>query len=105
MTELVTLEEHQTFASASQRARALATLHKQQTAIRRNMTGWEVLVPPHLTNVARGAAADGDSDDYQLLDTGDDDEAEREQLIEELEGDREDWARSEEEGWYYGDDD
>ena len=102
MADLVFLEEHPTFASASQRARALAIQHKQQTGVRSSPSGWEVLVPPHLSNPAvRGYAAD--SDEYEPIDYGYEDD-EREQIAQELEDDREDYARSEEDGWYYGDD-
>ena len=104
MTDLVQLEEHETFASASQRARGLAMQHKQQTGIRRSAAGWEVLVPAHLSkSTVRGSAAD--DDDYHPAESTYDPDDEREQLVEELEGDREDFARSEEEGWYYSDDD
>ena len=104
MTDLLFLEEHKTFADASRRARDLAIQHKQQTGIRRKANGWEVMVPLHFAEkVARSSAiADEDS---EPVDSGYDPDDERGGLIEDLESDREDWARSDEEGWYYGDDD
>lgn len=108
--DLVILEEHPLFQAATDRARALALTHGESIEIRRQQSGWAVLAQPALAALLRDDRRDQESMEYVREDDGAwAAEAEYqhevlEPLMEELEEDRESWARSEEEGWFYGDD-
>lgn len=106
MTELVLLEQHQTFLEASNRARTLAIQHKKETSIRRSASGWEVLVATSLQQQVRPresspnytpgeAEHDYDNEHERDLD--------RHLITEEFFEDQESWARSDEDGWFYAD--
>lgn len=118
MGELIYLEDYRTFRDAQARARFLALQYKKQTGVCRNEAGWDVLVDSGVaaqvrktpTN-AQGSNTAGESwncfaDDYLVEDPAAEQEYEREvlePLFEEMAEDQEDWARSNEEGWFYGD--
>ena len=106
MNDLVRLEEHQTFLSASQRARLLAMEHRKRTGVRRTPTGWEVLVSASMrTNAAHHEESYPRECEQVAADYDDELDDEKQLLAEELRSDSEDWARSAEEGWYHSDDD
>lgn len=97
MPDLLVIEDHPDFGSASRRAKELAVRFTENTGIERNSTGWAVLassavlsahVPPETEHAAElehySSPCDND-------------------LIEEFESDQDDWARSEEDGWFYED--
>jgi hypothetical protein len=106
MADLVRLEEHQTFSSASKRARFLAMEHEQKTGVRRTPTGWEVLVSASMrTNAAHHQEIYPQECEQIASDCEDELGDEMQLLAEELRSDSEDWARSAEEGWYHSDDD
>ncbi|MBX3691627.1 hypothetical protein [Dokdonella sp.] len=102
MSDLVFLEHYNDFQSASYRARALATRHRKETALRRSQTGWDVLVPTSLRDIFQAQESESEyepgEDDYEY--EHDDD---RQLIAEEMIEDQENWARSDEDGWYYPD--
>ncbi len=128
MAMLVHMEKHSTFASASERAKILARRYGEDSLVQRLYVGWVVLVfaqakkhegttyvtdrGTEITLIAgRIRVVSNDSeriDPYCAGGTDDlDDYDETESLDslrEEIDGDREDWARSDDEGWYYADD-
>jgi len=75
---------------------------KKEIALRRDPTGWEVLVPISLGDVlwAQESMSEyepGEDDyEYEL----DDDS---QMIVEEMLEDQVSWARSDEDGWYYAD--
>jgi hypothetical protein len=83
MPEFLIIEEHPDFGSASRRAKVLAS-----SAV------LSALVPP---GTEQTADLEDDSSSY-------DDDYQKEvvePLIEEFQSDQDDWARSEEDGWFY----
>lgn len=112
MKAFVPLEEYKTFLAATRRAKAIAMKHKHQTGVRRSLNGWEVLVPTRTAvNLDSQSLIDVDFetygsscylDDSDYTDYGYD--RELEQVMDDVASDRDDWERSEEEGWYYSDD-
>jgi len=102
MSELVFLEHHSNFRSASIRARSIAACHKNEIALRRSPTGWDVMVPTSLRDTFRTQESESE------YDSGEDDyESERDDdrhlIAEEMSEDQESWARSDEDGWFYAD--
>lgn len=103
MPEFLIIEEHPDFGSASRRAKELAVRFTERTGIERSSKGWAVLassavlsalVPPETEQTAD---LEDDSSSY-------DDDYQKEvvePLIEEFQSDQDDWARSEEDGWFY----
>lgn len=106
MKELVPLEEHSSFHGAASRAKEIAYEHKVQTGLRCSSNGWEVMVPSLVTK-SISAVEDDSFIRYESSRYEDDDEnysyfdEEMDGLIEDFESDQDDWARSEDEGWYY----
>jgi len=91
------------FSAASKRARQLAIEYKTQVALCRNENGWNILVPEA---IASQMVFTGHADDYLGPELHDDLEldGERDLIWQEIVDDQESWARSDEEGWFYGDD-
>lgn len=94
MNELQVVGKHQSFKTASEQARELALRLRVPTQLRRTDDGWEVIAsparhfkrsPPEHVEPARASSH------------------EERELAEEIEEDREDWAHSDEDGWYYKD--
>jgi hypothetical protein len=94
VNELEVVGRHQSFKAASEQARDLALRLRAQTQLRRTDEGWEVVGPP-ATNFRR-STPDG-ADPVHVP------SREEHELAGEIAEDREDWARSEEDGWYYKD--
>lgn len=108
MSELVVIEEHRDFASASRSAKELAERFAEQIVIKRCSTGWNVLA----SSATQSAIAEQNvkiddiyhealAEDFQNVSN---EEHEREvavELLEEFQSDQDDWARSEEDGWFY----
>lgn len=105
MNDLVELETFADFLTASTRAKRLALQFQEFTAIARTDTGWGVLVSFDVLNALQQIDdhACGDDDDDWLQDSDEDDYQREvaEPLVEEFMSDQDDWARSEEEGWFY----
>lgn len=117
---LVPIETHSTFRLAADHARDLAIEFQTLTGLQRAHAGWQVLIAADVAKVirdylARDAADDFDSD---LDETEDErwEQSERDESIaverdltdelrEEFSSGMDDWGRSEETGWCYGDDD
>ena len=85
--------------------------HGDSAWVRRASAGWQVAVQPAIAALLRVEARPvgpphapyhlGDDDAVYAYD---DYQAEiQAELMEEIEEDRDNWARSEEEGWFYGD--
>jgi hypothetical protein len=109
MAKLICLERHSSFVGASRRARALAMQHKKETFVRRGESGWEVFGSELPKKIQRNTDSETEyslEEDWYGLEedryVGEDD-GERTLLLEEIASDQDDWARSEEEGWYYAD--
>ena len=104
MSALSVLEEYPDFASASHRAKELAIRYSQRTGIEQSPEGWAVLVSQDvLSALAPIEEVQADYEDYS--DPYDDDYQKEviQPLIEEIQGDQDAWARSEEDGWFYED--
>lgn len=104
MSALSVLEEHPDFASASRRAKELAVRFSQRTGIERIPEGWAVLVSQDVLS-AHAPVEDVQADYEDDSDPYDDDYQKEviQPLIEEIQGDQDAWARSEEDGWFYED--
>lgn len=108
MRELISLQCFPNFRAAAEHAKALAIESQSQTGVRRSGSGWSVLASPSVARLEPILSDDCREDLYDAEEGGyeAEDEYQREviePLLEELEEDREDYARSEEEGWFYGD--
>jgi hypothetical protein len=108
----VDLERCHSYREASIRASELAKTHRETTWVRRADIGWSVAVSSALADLLHAKEVLGRSTD--ATSSGDDEDAQRfacddyqqgldEEVMDDIEDDRDDWARSEEEGWYYGD--
>lgn len=108
MPVLVPYATFKLFREAAIKARTLAVDNSVQTQLKRSQSGWEVRVPPETLLIGIGMMERSVSvheevgDHYVEEDYYASSEADSE-LREELAMDQDDWARSEEEGWYYGD--
>lgn len=106
-------DTYATYAEAAGRAKFLARTFQTAVQLRAACSAWEVLLPgnyrPELDSMGRHASPSTDwledeapfpsnhgYDDY-------DDDGEGALLSEELAEDRENWARSDEDGWFYPD--
>lgn len=121
MGELIYLEDYRTFRDAQARARILAMHYEKQTGVCRNEAGWDVLVDSGVAAQVRNTPANKrqsnnaaavwadciEDDHYQAQVTGEEDYQREvlQPLMQEIEEDQENWARSDEEGWFYGDED
>lgn len=106
MAALLVIEEHRDFASASRRAKELAVRFTERTGIERSSRGWAVLASSKalsaLTPPEAEQATDLEDDSVAYDDDYQKDVVQP--LIEEFQSDQDDWARSEEDGWFYDDD-
>ena len=84
-----------TFRSAIEESRAATKILGEQTAVRREGDLWIVLVPPGGTYLLRAMPVEGDHGSTLNLDP--------EPFAKDLSSDQDDWARSEEDGWFYED--
>jgi hypothetical protein len=100
--KLLPVEEYSNFFSASERAKQLAYEFEQETGVRRIKTGWEVLAS-NSVSVALSKSIENDYDDYTDSYYDYDQYEAAEELTNELQSYADDWARSEEEGWFYED--
>lgn len=108
MDNLVSYEQFENFRDAAKEAKAFAISNAVQTTVRRYPYGWEVLVPVDSIACGKELAdqqrAEDDADVGSHYDDDRDDAYdEMRELHEEIQTDQEDWARSDEDGWYYGD--
>lgn len=112
MADRVDLAEYRSYREASVRASELAKTHRETTWVRRADSGWSVAVSSALADLLHAKGVLGCSTD--ATSSGGDEDDERfarddyqqvldEEVMDDIEDDRHDWARSEEEGWYYGD--
>jgi hypothetical protein len=108
MDNLVSYDRFAKFSDAAEAAKAFAISNAVPATVRRYPNGWEVLVP--VGSTASGAsladlqrAEDDAESGSHYDDDGNDSYEEMRELHEEIESDQEDWARSDEDGWYYGD--
>lgn len=105
MAELVVAEDHLDFAAACRRAKELAARYQERTGVERSSKGWAVLVS-RTTLLAISPHENEYADNVEDYSSSDDDEyqkQERQSLIEEFRSNQDDWARSDEEGWFYED--
>lgn len=99
-----------TFAQAATKARAIAALRKCTVSVVRSEFGWLIHLPECIS--PRPAAQDFEGTDYvtnSVQEVRWADELAMEDVLEErptddFASDQDDWARSEEEGWFYADD-
>lgn len=84
-----------TFLSAIEGAKAAAKILGAQTAVHREGDLWIVLVPPGSAYLLGAMPVEDDSGSTFDLDP--------EPFTEDLSSDQDDWARSEEDGWFYED--
>lgn len=104
METLFYLEHYRHFRDASERARGLAVHYKQQTGVSPRQDGWEVLVPRMVLREEYSSSDEGSEVEGVFeVDSGDSDESDFQELLSELANDQEDFARSEEQGWFYAD--
>jgi hypothetical protein len=106
MSELVSVEEYPDFSAASNRAKRLAIQFKERTGIQRIETGWTVLVSNSVATVLVSFVEDEAAEYEDYSSNLYDDEYQHEVVqpfIEEFQSDQDDWARLEEEGWFYKD--
>lgn len=102
MSTLSVLEEYPDFASTSRRAKELAVHFSQRTGIKRSPEEWTVLVSQD--DLSALAPVEDVQADYQDDSDPYDDDYQKEviqPLIDEIQGDQDAWARSEEDGWFY----
>ena len=97
MTERVFLEEHSTFEGASRRARELARLTALPASVRPRSFCWVVMA----RGVPEPTSSTGDGDDAVVAEPVDD--GEMALVTQEISEAQDDWARSEEDGWFYED--
>ena len=108
MKNLVVLEQHDAFSSASQSAKELAVKFKESTGILRAENAWAVLVSESVAAVI-AASIEEDFSDFDHEDCSSDpydDDYQREvvqPLIEETQGVQDSWAPSKEEGRFWQD--
>lgn len=113
MTAFVPLVEYPDFRGASAEARSIAIDYGEAVGIARSAKGWVVLVSPSTyEDIERAAAAAIAGDDPEAASADctfdDDDDAswatkEDDDLIAEIHDDQDSYARSDEDGWFYGD--
>ncbi len=107
MVELVPIAHFETFAQASARARYLATEHERTVSVMRSARGWSVLAAEMIAAAAKRQVlvleSEDDMDDFAAADSYQDEVME--EIRAELSSETDAWARSEEEGWFYGDED
>lgn len=120
--ELISIETHSTFRMAAEHARDLAIEYRSQVSLQRAEAAWQVLVAADVAKKIQDDAA-REAAEQEEFDIGRD-QAEDErweqsewdesiaverdrqnELREEFSSDLDDWGRSEETGWCYGDDD
>ena len=89
-----------TFAAACEEARAVAEWLGEETAVHADGDIWLVLVPPGSSVRLRQEQIDQLYRDEVALE---DDDLQNKPFSEDFSSDQDDWARSEEEGWYYDD--
>lgn len=112
MRELLQIEEYPDFAAAAGRARKLAVDFGEAIQLRRTADGWAVLAPDTVSIVLERAHVEEADDAWFDAGEADDEDPVADDyqhdvlapLLEEFHADQEDWARSEEDGWYYADD-
>ncbi len=109
MPVLVPYETFMSFRDAARKAKTLAVDNSVETAVRRLHSGWAVGVPQEILMIGirmmeRSIRVDGECGDHYMEEDYHASDAAHGELLEDLATDQEDWARSEEEGWYYGDD-
>ena len=114
MSDRLQIEEYVDFPAAAARARTLARDFGECVAVRRTRDGWAVLASDAVSAALDDSLAAPDEapacapdEEYERNALGEEDyewEVLR-PLRKEIESDRDDWARSEEDGWFYGDDD
>jgi hypothetical protein len=109
MAELVVIEQHPDFSSASRRAKELAERYTECASIERSSMGWAVLASPVIfyslnPDDLPWDEETADLEDYSASDYDDyyyDDY--QKEVFEEFQSDQDNWARSEEGGWFYDD--
>jgi hypothetical protein len=109
MCDVVYLEHHRSFREAAARAIAIAAKQHVTTTVSCDWQQWRVGVAAGdggsqaVTDFAADNSHSKEMDDaFEAQDSFD--EVHRE-IMEEIEAERDDWARSNEDGWFYGDDD
>lgn len=111
--ELFFIEEHPDFASAAFSAKELAVRFAECTGIERSSTRWLVLASKAVQVAHIDDMYEQQIVDYHFEQTADDGRYENaaleyqaevdEELLDEFQSYQDDWARSENEGWYYDD--
>lgn len=110
------LELFQTFGQAGRRAKQLAKKYKGLVRVKREDSNFKILVPlwvkseildpPLASSEPTDSEEDQSDDDDELYDPIDEEfQKEQEELMNDIYGDRNDWGRSTEEGWFYDDSD
>ena len=110
------LELFPSFGEASRRARQLASKYDGLVCVKRDNDSFKILVPlwvknevlspPQIALPTKSPQAAGNEGfvEEQDFDSTDKELArEQEELLNDVYGDREDWGRSTEEGWFYDD--
>lgn len=103
-------DTYDTYLGATQRAKFLASTFQTAVQVRAANPCWTVVLPdnyrPELDTMGRSARpVEDDREAIEPLHDNDvfDDDGERALLTEELEADRDNWARSDDDGWFYPD--
>ncbi len=95
MGELVSLQDFHTFREAAERAKALAIESESQTGVRRSESGWSVLASPKAARLESKLSDDRQEEMNDVTDVQLDYQREvLEPLLDDLEDDRDNWARS-----------
>lgn len=111
MGNIVYLEHYRSFREASTRAKAVAAKQRKGTQVSRDADRWRVSVAA--SNFLPYAAADlaHDNSDrysdemYEAFAAQKCRDEVYEEIMDEIEMERDDWARSNEDGWFYDDND
>lgn len=103
----VEIDRFTTFSGASKCSRRLAGAYKEPVLVRPSGNGWAVLAHSRVANSRISfTEEDGDFDDseWQLeQEQSSEHDFERSEIMAEILEDQEQWAGSDEEGWYYPD--
>lgn len=107
MSAIERLEQFSSFRGAAERAQTLAYFCQADIAIRSRRGGWELIAPigSPPAHVDEDLEADDSLPDEQDREQDQIDAERQEEMFDELSSGEDEWERSNEEGWMYGDDD